>query len=98
MPEGAAEEDAFIYLSDTFIRRLVGAQLKLTERRRMIVYNHLRMIGHAAMLFRSQFGRAPQSLVELAETDCAPGKFGEAELANPFGGTYSLSPDGLLGV
>lgn len=97
MPEGAPEEDAFIYLSDAFIRRLVGPKLKLTERRRMVVYNHLRMIGHAALLFRTQFGRPPQSLAELVETRCAPGKFGEGDLANPFGGAYSFSADGLSG-
>src|SRR5262249_8694428 len=33
MQRGAAEEDGFVYLSDPFIRRLVGPQLKLTERR-----------------------------------------------------------------
>src|SRR5262249_26037401 len=62
MPRGAAEEDGFVYLSDPFIRYMVGPQLKLTERRRMLVYNHLRMIGHAALLFRTEHGRAPKSL------------------------------------
>ena len=41
----AAEEDAFIYLSDAFIRELVGPVKKITERRRMLCYNHLRMLG-----------------------------------------------------
>jgi len=56
MPRGAKEEDGFVYLSDPFIRRLVGPELKLTERRRMICFNHLRLIGHAAMLFRTLYG------------------------------------------
>ena len=98
MPPGAKEEDVFIYLSDAFIRNLVGPKIKLTERRRMLAYNHLRMIGHASLLFRTQFGRNPQSLAELAETHCAPGKFGEGDLASPLGGVYSLSPDGLTGL
>jgi len=72
MPRGAKEEDGLIYLSDPFIRRLVGPELKLTERRRMICYNRLRMIGHAAMLYRTQFGKTPQSLEELAKAGCAP--------------------------
>ena len=97
MPRGA-EEDGFVYLSDSFIRRLTGPQLKLTERRRVLVYNHLRMIGHAALLFRTEHGRAPKSLEELAETKCAPGVFGRGDLAHPDGGTYSLSADGMSGV
>jgi hypothetical protein len=98
LPRGAAEEDGFIFLSDPFIRRLVGPQLKLSERRRVLVYNHLRMIGHAALMFRTEFGRAPISLEELAETKCAPGVFGQGALAHPDGGTYSLSADGISGV
>jgi hypothetical protein len=98
LPRGAAEEDGFVYLSDPFIRYMVGPQLKLTERRRVLVYNHLRMIGHAALLFRTEHGRAPKSLEELAEAKCAPGVFGQGELAHPDGGTYALSNDGMAGV
>lgn len=98
MPTGAAEEDGLIYLSDSFIRRLVGPQLKITERRRVIVYTHLRMIGHAALLFRNENGRAPHSLQELADSKCAPGIFGKGKLAHPDGGKYTLSADGMSGV
>ena len=98
MPRGAAEEDGFVFLSDGFIRRLTGPQLKLTERRRVLVYNHLRMIGHAALLFRTEHGRPPKSLEELARAGCAPGVFGEDDLTHPDGGTYSLTGDGMSGV
>jgi hypothetical protein len=97
MPRGA-DEDGFVYLSDSFIRHLTGPQLKLTERRRVLVYNHLRMIGHAALLFRTEHGRPPKSLEELAEAKCAPGVFGKGDLAHPDGGTYALSADGMSGV
>jgi hypothetical protein len=98
MPRGAGEEDGFVYLSDAFVRRLVGPQLKITERRRVIAYTHLRMIGHAALMFRTEHGRPPRSLQELADTKCAPGVFGQGDLAHPDGGTYSLTPDGMSGV
>ncbi len=98
MVRGDEREDGFVYLSDPFIRRLVGAELKLTERRRMFCYNHLRMIGHGAMLFRTQFGRQPESLDELAATGCAPAVFGKTGLHCPCGGRYSLSDDGAAGV
>ena len=97
MPAGAAEEDGFVYLSDPFIRRVVGPQLKLTEAHRMICFNHLRMIGNAALLYRTEHGKAPSSLEELAKANCTPGVFGQGELACPDGGSYALSSDGLTG-
>ncbi len=98
MPRGAKDEDGFLYLSDAFIRRLVGPSLKLTERRRVLCYNHLRMIGHASLMYRSEFGRLPESLEALAKANCAPGVFGKEDLACPDGGEYSLSADGTTGV
>lgn len=98
MPAGAAEEDGFIYLSDPFIRRIVGPQLKLTERRRVFCYNYLRMIGHACALYETEHGRPPQSLAELAASKCAPGEFGADRLTCPAGGQYELSDDHRAGV
>ena len=98
MVRGDKREDGFVYLSDPFIRRMVGPEVKLTEQRRVRAYNHLRMIGHAAMLYRTQYGKKPTSLEQLAESGCAPGVFGLGELACPSGGTYRLSEDGTAGV
>ncbi|HYH87066.1 MAG TPA: hypothetical protein VEX60_16555 [Pyrinomonadaceae bacterium] len=98
MPRGDEREDGFVYLSDPFIRRLVGPELKLTERRRLLCYNHLRMIGHASLLFRTEQGRWPDSLEELARTSAAPGAFGEGALSCPDGGQYALSSDKTTGV
>jgi hypothetical protein len=106
MPRGSKQEDGLIYLSDPFIRRLVGPELKLTERRRMLCYNHLRIIGHAAMLYRTQYGQPAKSLDELADSGCAPapfatdttGKIRREALACACGGKYSLAADGLTGV
>ena len=98
MPRGAPEEDGFIYLSDPFIRQVIGPQLKLTERRRMLCYNHLRMIGHAALMYHTEQGRTAQSIGELEAAKCTPGKFGEDALACPDNGKYALSSDGITGV
>jgi hypothetical protein len=98
MPRGAREEDGFIYLSDPFIRHLVGPRLKLAERRRVLCYNHLRMIGHAALMYRTEFGRAPASLADLAAARCLPGKFNDGAYTCIDGGTYALSADGTAGV
>lgn len=98
MPRGAQEEDGFVYLSDPFIRRLVGPQLKITERRRILCYNHLRMIGHASLLYQTEQGKKPASLAALAEDNCSPGLFGEGLLTCPDGGTYSLAANGNTGA
>ncbi|HJU53445.1 MAG TPA: hypothetical protein VJ715_02695, partial [Pyrinomonadaceae bacterium] len=98
MPQPDENEDGLVYLSDPFIRRLVGPQLKLTERRRMLCYNHLRMIGHAALLYRTEFGKWPSSLEELARTNTSPGLFGKGELSCPSGGQYTLAADATTGV
>jgi hypothetical protein len=98
MKEGADEEDAFVYLSDAFVRHIVGPKLKLTERRRLVAYNHMRMIGHAALLYRTQFGKEPESIAQLVDSGCAPAGFTNGDLTNPFGGRYALAPDGLTGL
>jgi hypothetical protein len=98
MPQGAEEEDGFIYLSDPFIRRLVGPQVKLTERHRLLCHNHLTMMGHASLLYRTQNGEKPASLEMLAKSQCAPGVFGKGDLACPDDGQYSLAEDGVTGI
>ena len=110
MQRGDPREDGFVYLSDPFIRRMVGPQIRLTEARRMICYNHLRMIGHAAMLYQTQYGKKPLSLQDLVDGGCAPAAFtspqakvetpqgNEQIFCCPCGGTYTLAPDGLTAV
>jgi hypothetical protein len=98
MPAGAKEEDGFIYMSDPFIRHMVGPQLKLTERRRMLCYNHLRMIGHAALMYRTETGKAPASPDDLLIKGCLPGRFNKGDLTCLDGGEYRLSADGCAGV
>lgn len=95
LPRTAQEEDGLVYLSDPFIRRLLGPQVKLTQQHRLRAYNHLKMIERAALMFRSDTGRAPKSFAELAAAGCAPGIFGEGKWACPAGGKYILSDDGM---
>ncbi|MFL5329322.1 MAG: hypothetical protein ACJ8C4_10440 [Gemmataceae bacterium] len=96
LPRGDGDEDGIIYLSDPCIRRLVGPRVKLGQRRRLMAFNHLKMIEHAALMFRTENGRAPKSFEEMAlSSDCAPGIFGRGKLACPSGGTYTLTADGM---
>jgi len=98
VPADAPEEDGLIYLSDPFIRRLVGPEVKLTELRRLKCFNNLRMIGHAAAMFEIEHGHGPGSLTELKDANCLPDRFNEGQLKCSCGGEYSLSSDGRHGV
>ncbi len=98
LPYGAEEEDGLIYLSDPFIRHMVGPQLKLTESRRRICHNHLRMLGHACALYRTEHGRSPASMEELVVAKCTPGEFNAGRLVCPGGGQYSLAANGHGGA
>lgn len=91
-PAGENAESGFLYLSDTHIRHLVGPELKIRELRRMRCVNHLKMIEHAAMLFRIETQRKPKSLDDLAAR-----RYIDADwLQCPDGGAYALQPQGYM--
>ncbi len=99
MPLDAEEEDGFAYLSDPFIRRMVGPEVKITELRRLQAYNHLRMIGHGQLLHRTQYGTKASSIKELQSHGCIPADFTEDPFPSPGGlGNYFLDPDSLTAV
>jgi len=58
-PQDAASEDGFLYLSDPFIRHLVGPETKIKEKRRVVAAGALRMIMNAAMLDGYLNGHGP---------------------------------------
>jgi hypothetical protein len=95
---GAEEEDGLVYLSDRFVRRLMSAQVRLTQRRRQSCYNNLRMIGHAGLMHRTETGHDAGSLAELNASDCAAGEFGAGKFGCPEHGEYTLGSDGVTGV
>ncbi|MBL8825298.1 MAG: DUF1559 domain-containing protein [Planctomycetia bacterium] len=98
LPKQAKEEDGLVYLSDPFIRRLLGPRVKLTQQHRLRAFNHLKMIEKAALMFKTEQGRSPQSLEELHEKGCAPGIFGQGKWACPAGGNYLLSEDKMSAI
>lgn len=97
MEEQAVEEDVWVYLSDPFIRKLVGPQSKLTQRRRLMCYNHMRMIGHASMLHRTEHASPAESMEALRQSKCLPDQFGKKSMVCPDGGVYTLCEDGVTG-
>jgi hypothetical protein len=97
MPAGAPEEDGFVYLSDPFVRRIVGPQVKLAERRRLLCSTSLRLLGHGALLHATEHGKRAATVADLLAAQCLPPGFGDGTLGCPDGGKLTLAEDGLTG-
>jgi len=88
-PSSPQAEDGFIYLSDAFIRKLVGPRWKIEGQRRIVCQNHLRMIGNAATMYRTELRKKP-TLETLTKEKYLPDPLWKC----PNSGTYSLDPTG----
>jgi hypothetical protein len=55
------EEDGFLFLSDAFIRQLVGPASKIKEKRRLEALTSLYMVTHGAMFNAWETGKLPES-------------------------------------
>jgi len=88
-PGTAAAEDGFIYMSDSFIRKLLSARWKIEAQRRIICQTHLRMIANAATMYGTEMRKKP-SIETLIEEKYLSEKVNRC----PDGGTYSLGEPG----
>lgn len=59
------DEDVFVYLSDPFIRKLIGPELRISQHRRLICERNLELINHAILFFSAEHGRLPESIEEI---------------------------------
>jgi hypothetical protein len=89
-----ANERAFAYLSDAFIRRLLGPAARVASLRRAKCRQLRAMLGYASELFALEHDRAPNDVAELYAAGCAPGLFGSGWLACPEHGTLALDERG----
>jgi hypothetical protein len=60
-------EDGFVFLSDPFIRNLVGPATRIKERRRLEGLTSLHMAQHAALFAAWETGRLPRTHDELLQ-------------------------------
>lgn len=86
LPYATTGEDGFLFLSDAFVRRVVGPKLKIGEARRVRCAVSLQTAAFATLMFQAEQGRSPTSISEL---------FGSRYLERDAlrcadGGTYSL--------
>jgi len=95
-PLGDDQEQGFIYLSDPFIRRLIGPEKKLTQRNRMICSSRLQLLGYASLLQRTQTGKPPSTVNDSLQSGWLGTDKHPVSIACPDGGTYTLTDKGLL--
>jgi hypothetical protein len=88
-PGTAEAEDGFIYLSDSFIRKLLSPKWKIEGQRRIICQTHLRMIANAATMYRQEMrkGASVKTLIDAQYLS-------EKATRCPDGGSYSLDESG----
>lgn len=88
-PGTAEAEDGFIYLSDSFIRKLLSAQWKIEAQRRIVCQNHLRMIANAGTMYLTEMRKEPSIKSLIGE------KYLSSKVERcPDGGAYSLDESG----
>jgi hypothetical protein len=64
-----AGEASFLFLSDHFVRRMVGPRLKILESRRLRCAANLHTITNAALLHHEEKGALPKTLADLDAGD-----------------------------
>ncbi len=84
----ADQEDAFVFLSDAFVRSVVGPRWKIGARRRMECASNLQLIEYARLAAQRERAGAT-TIAALTERGLLP-----KTLRCPHGGTYSLGADG----
>ncbi len=87
-PRDPQAEDGFVYLSDAFIRRLVGPELRIKEKRRLEVLTSLKMISNAALYHGYRYGPEKPTLSDLIAHGCLRNE----DLFDPDGGEFTWDP------
>jgi hypothetical protein len=78
------------------IRRLIGAEKKLTQRNRMICRSRMQLLGYASLLQRTQTGQPPSTVDDSLQSGWLGTDKHPVTIACPDGGTYALTDRGLL--
>lgn len=89
LPPVAGDKSGYYFASESFIKRIVGPEAKITQKRRVQCFNNLVMQNNASLFFRLEYGRSPKSLSEMIEK-----RFIAAEkIACPNGGSYAFDAE-----
>jgi len=67
LPPSENDDSGFFFASEAFIKRMVGPEAKISQKRRMQCFNNLIMQNNASLFYRLENGRSPKSLRELPD-------------------------------
>ena len=86
LPPSDDRNCGYLFASEAFIKRNVGPEAKISEKRRLQCFNNLVMLNHASMLYRLENSRSPATL-----SDLAAGRYVDLDkVACPHGGAYAF--------
>lgn len=89
LPPSDDPNGGYLFASEAFIKRNIGPESKISEKRRVQCFNNLVMLNHASMFYRLENSRSPVSLSELVE-----GRYVDlSKVACPHGGAYAFDAD-----
>jgi hypothetical protein len=88
-PPSDEVNSGYLFVSEAFIKRNVGPELKISEKRRLQCFNNLVMLNHASMFYRLENSRSPASLSDLVE-----GRYVDlSKVSCPHGGAYAFDAE-----
>ena len=88
LPPSDDRQSGYLFASEAFIRKLIGPEAKISEKRRVECFNNLVMLNNASMFYRLEHGKSPPSLTELDQQ-----RFADLErIRCPHGGAYPSIP------
>ncbi len=84
-------EDGFVYLSDPFLRGVVGPELRIKQRRRLQAVTSLKVLSNAALLYGFRIGPGEPEFEDLVKA----GALDPNDLYDPAGGIFTWDTRGV---
>ncbi|HMQ15260.1 MAG TPA: hypothetical protein PKC49_04735 [Phycisphaerae bacterium] len=84
-------EDGFVYLSDPFLRRVVGPELRIGQRRRLQAVTSLKVLSNAALLYGFRLGPGEPEFEDFVKA----GALDPNDLYDPAGGIFTWDTRGV---
>ena len=89
LPPQNAEDTAYLYCSEAFLKHLVSPEFKIAEKRRLQAFTNLVMLNNASLFYRLEHGKSPKALSDLSEGDFVD----LSRIVDPSGGAYAFDAE-----
>lgn len=89
LPPSQDGNAGYFFASEAFIKQMISAEHKISQKRRLQCFNNLVMQNNASMFFRLEYGRSPNSLSELIDKRFVDPR----KIICPHGGAYAFDSE-----